>query len=250
VGNSTYNSLQLKVTRRFVHGVEIQGAYTWAHGIDDASDPLVAAAGNRNFPRNSFNLKEERGQSDFDIRQRLSVNYIMELPFGKGRAYLHNGLMGRILEGWQFAGITTVQDGLPYDIFGNRDSEHTALSARASLVGNPAIPAGSPRTQTGPPVSAFALPTFGGPGNLGRNTFVGPGMANWDLVLSKAQSLTERVKLTLRFEFYNLFNRVQFTQPGNLIQDPGTFGVSSGTVTRADGTTSSRQIQLALKVHF
>lgn len=250
VGNSTYNSLQLKVTRKFVHGVEIQGAYTWAHAIDDASDPLVAAAGNRNFPRNSFDLHEERGQADFDVRQRLSVNYIMELPFGKGRAYLHEGAMGRILEGWQIAGITTVQDGLPYDIFGDRDSEHTALSARASLVGNPAIPAGSERTQTGPPVTAFALAAFGGPGNLGRNTFVGPGIANWDVVLSKTQSLTERVHLQLRFEFYNLFNRVEFTQPDNLIQDTGSFGLSTGTVTRADGTSSNRQIQLALKLHF
>ncbi|MBZ5592742.1 MAG: TonB-dependent receptor [Acidobacteriia bacterium] len=250
VGNSTYNSLQFKVTRKFVHGVEIQGAYTWAHAIDDASDPLVAAAGNRNFPRNSFNLHEERGQADFDVRQRLSVNYIMELPFGKGRAYLHEGAMGRILEGWQFAGITTVQDGLPYDIFGNRDSEHTALSSRASLVGSPAIPAGSDRTQTGPPVSAFALAAFGGPGNLGRNTFVGPGLANWDLVLSKTQSLTEHVRLQFRFEFYNLFNRVEFTQPGNLIYDPGTFGLSTGTGTRPDGTSSNRQIQVAMKLHF
>ena len=79
---------------------------------------------------------------------------------------------------------------------------------------------------------------------------VGPGTTNTDLVLSKEQSLTERLHAQLRFEFYNLFNRVQFTQPDNNLLDTGTFGFSSTTVTRPDGTSSNRQIQLALKLIF
>jgi hypothetical protein len=79
---------------------------------------------------------------------------------------------------------------------------------------------------------------------------VGPGTVNTDLVLAKNQSITERMKMQLRFEFYNLFNRVQLAQPGNLIADPGTFGLSTATVSRPDGTSSARQIQLALKLSF
>jgi len=68
------------VTKQMSHGFQIQGAYTYSHSIDDASDPLVAAAGNRTFPRNSLNLRPERGNSDFDIRHRLVINYIYEFP--------------------------------------------------------------------------------------------------------------------------------------------------------------------------
>lgn len=250
VGNSNYHSLQAKVTKQFSHGVQIQGSYTWGHAIDDASDPLLQSIVNRALPRNSFNLKEERGNADFDVRQRLVLNYLVELPFGRGRALLHDGIVGRVLEGWQFNGISAFQDGLPYDIFGNRDSEHTGVSGRAELIGDASIPSGSPRTQTGPPVTAFGLAPFGGPGNLGRNIFVGPGTINTDLALIKDQTLTERFKLQLRIEAYNVFNRVQFDTPGNLIQDPGTFGVSTTTLTRSDGTTSNRQLQVALKLTF
>jgi hypothetical protein len=250
IGNSTYNGLQAKLTKRYGHGMEIQGSYTYSHSIDDASDPLVAAFGNRPFPRNSFDLRQERGNSDFDQRQRLIVNYIWELPFGRGKTYMRDGALGRIMEGWQFTGISLFEDGHPYDVFGNRDSEHTSVSTRADLIGNPGIPAGSARTQTGPPVSAFDLAPYGRAGNLGRNVFVGPGTVNTDLVLAKNQSITERMKMQLRFEFYNLFNRVQFAQPGNLIADPGTFGLSTATVSRPDGTSSARQIQLALKLSF
>jgi hypothetical protein len=197
-----------------------------------------------------LNLKEERGASDFDLRQRLVLNYVVELPFGKGRAYAKNGVAGRILEGWQFAAISVFQDGLPYDIFGNVDTEHTGFASRADVIGNAAIPSGSDRTRTGPLPTAFAIAPFGRGGNVGRNTFVGPGTINTDLVLSKAQRLTERLSAQLRFEFYNLFNRVQFSQPGNSIANPGTFGVSTSTVTRPDGTSSNRQIQLALKLLF
>lgn len=250
IGNSTYHSMQVKVTRRLLHGVQIQGAYTWAHAIDDAGDPIVPGDLNRSFPRNSLNLRAERGNSDFDQRQRLVLNYIWELPFGRGRAYLKNGIVGRVLEGWQLTGISTFQDGLPFEIWGNRDSEHTGLTGRADLVGDPSIPSGSPRTQTGPVWSAFALAPFGRGGTVGRNSFVGPGSINTDLMLSKDQILTERVRMQLRLEAYNLFNRAQFTQPGNNIANPGTFGLSTSTVTRPDFTSSNRQLQLGLKLIF
>jgi hypothetical protein len=250
IAKSYYNGLQVKVTQRFSHSVQIQGAYTWSHSMDNASDPLDAAQGNRTLPRNSFRLNAEYGDSDFDVRQRASINFVYQPNIGRGRAYLNHGIAGRIMEGWELSGITTFQTGQPYDIFGYRDSQHTGLSDRPMVVGSTAIPAGSPRIQTGPPVTAFALAPYDQASNLSRNKFYGPGINNWNTALMKDQALGDRVKLQLRFEFYNLFNRVQLGQPVNTIASVGTFGTSDYQVGEPDGTTGARQIQFALKLIF
>ena len=253
VGNATYNGLQMMFRKQFSRGVQFQAAYTWSHAIDDAADPLVAPGGNRNIARNSFNLKEERGSSDYDLRHRLVVNYVFELPFGPGHAHLNHGLASVVLGGWELSGISTFQSGHPFDIYSGRDSEYTGLTGRPDLVGDPSIPADAPRNQVGPPIDAFATQPFGRPGNLGRNTFTGPTYFNTDLNLVKNTRISERVNLQLRAECYNVFNRIQFDAPGadsNTIASPGTFGQSLSTVVQPDGTTSARQIQLALKLMF
>ncbi len=254
IGNATYNGLQTSFNKQFSHGVQFQAAYTWSHAIDDAADPLVAGQpGNRNIARNSFNLHEERGSSDYDLRHRLIVNYIFELPFGPGHTHLSQGFAAKVLGGWELSGLSTFQSGRPFDIYSSRDSEYTGLSNRPDLVGNPAIPADALRNQTGPPITAFAVQPFGRPGNLGRNTFTGPTYFNTDVNLVKNTHLTERVNLQFRAEVYNVFNRIQFDQPGSsgdTLSSPGTFGQSLSTITQPDGTTSARQIQLALKLLF
>lgn len=253
IGNGTYNGLQTTFTKRFSHGVQFQAAYTWSHAIDDAADPLVAPSANRNIARNSFNLHEERGTSDYDLRHRLILNYVFQLPFGPGHTHFNHGFASRVLGGWELSGLSTFQSGSPFDIYSSRDSEYTGLTNRPDLVGDPSIPAGSPRNQTGPPITAFAVQPFGRPGNLGRNTFTGPRYYNTDLNLAKNTSITERMNLQFRAECYNVFNRIQFAVPGasgDTIASPGTFGQSLSTLTQPDGTTSARQIQLALKLIF
>jgi len=221
--------------------------------IDDSNDPLVPGeATNRSFPRNSFRLYNERGNSTYDIRQRLVINYAWELPFGKGRKFANEGIIAKVLGDWQLSGITTFQGGHPYELFGNVDAEHTSLSARLDLVGNPSLPSGHPKTQTGLNINAFnfASPILGLAGNVARNRFYGPGYANWDMVMSKDVHFTENVRLQFRTEVYNLFNRTEFGQPGDLLQEPSTFGFSTSTITRADNTTSARQLQFGLKLFF
>src|SRR6516225_1618691 len=83
-----------------------------------------------------------------------------------------------------------------------------------------------------------------------RNKFFGPGINTWDTVLQKTTRIFERMSVQCRAEVYNLFNRVQFNQPGNLTSDPGTFGQSTGEVTRPDGTSGARQVQFGLKFQF
>jgi hypothetical protein len=250
IGKSIYHGLQVNIQKRLSYGFQIQGAYTFSHAISDVNDPLVAAAGNRSFPRNSFDLAAERGNSDFDIRHRGVVNYIFEPAIGKGRAHLNQGAVGRVLEGWSFAGITTLQTGHPFDIFGNRDSNHTGLSARATVIGSTSQPAGTDKTFTGPLRSGFELTPYDQQPNLGKNAFYGPDYINFDASLIKDTAITERAKVQLRFEFFNLLNHAQFAQPGNAFASPGTFGLSTATISRPDGTTSARQIQVAAKIIF
>jgi len=262
VGNSIYNSLQAKITHRLSHGLQVQGSYTWAHGIDDSNDPLVPAAGNRGFPRNSRNLGEERGNSDNDIRHVAVINYAWEVPLGKGKGYLNTGAAGKIFEGMQFAGITTVQTGHPFDVYSSTDMERTGLSGRADLVAgqNPFGTAGGNNTPGLKTwfnnTNAFSLrsdgsgaPLFDGPGNIGRNHYYGPGFVDFDLVFAKQMKFTERFNAELRVEGYNIFNHPHFNNPANLVGGTN-FGQIGSTVGRPDATTSARQMQVALKLNF
>ena len=248
IGHSIYHGLQVNIQKRFGHGLQFQGAYTFSHAISDVNDPLVAAAGNRSFPRNTFNLAAERGNSDFDIRHRGVVNFLYEPNFGRGRGYLNSGFVGRVLEGWSVTGIVAAQTGHPYDIFGNQDSNHTGLSARATLIGSASQPSGADKTATGPVLSALELTPYDTQSNLGKNHFYGPNMVNFDAAVFKDTAIKERLKFQIRFEIFNVFNHTQFAQP-NVTWGLGAdaFGVSTATIGRPDGTTSARQIQVAGK---
>jgi len=174
--------------------------------------------------------------------------------------------MGKVFEGMQFSGITTLQTGHPFEIRSSVDSQRTGISAWGDLIGNPyaatSDPTCQPDTSAGKPyfsnLCAFAQPAIGsGPGNIGRNQFYGPGFVDFDLEFSKKAKLTERVGLEFRVEAYNIFNHPHFTNPGadaasagNLIAAGPVFGVITSTVSRPDGTTSARQLQAALKLTF
>jgi hypothetical protein len=249
--SSIYHALQATVTRRLAHGLAVQAAYTWSHAIDNASDPLVPSTGNQEFPRNSFDLAAERGNSDYDVRQRLALNYTWNLPVGRGHKYFSEGVLGKILESWQFAGITTFSKGLPFDVFTDLDTAHTGEIQRADL--NPSgalVPVTNLRTQSGPNLGLFSDPPFGREGNLGRNRFTGPGINNWDIVLQKTFTISERADLEFRTEAYNVFNRVQLSQPDNRTSDLSSFGQSTSEVRRSDGTSGARQIQMGVKIRF
>jgi Carboxypeptidase regulatory-like domain len=256
VANSIYNSLQMKVTHRLSHGLQFHGSYTWAHSIDNASDPIDPAQNNRTFPRNSLDLAQDRGNSDNDVRQTGVVDYIWEVPFGRGKAYLNNGVIGRVFEGMQFSGITTVQTGHPFELRCTRDSQRTGIAQWCDLTGDPWAPGSNddPAQSAGTKVyfrnpAAFAQPAFGRPGTIGRNQLYGPGFVNFDLAFAKNIRMTERVGLELRIEGYNIFNHPHFQQPDNLFTSP-TFGLITATASRPDATTSARQMQVGLKLNF
>ncbi|MGB9432703.1 MAG: hypothetical protein WBQ89_10715 [Candidatus Acidiferrum sp.] len=251
IGNSIYNGMQVNLQKQFSHGLQFQAAYTFSHAIDDINDPLQPAQGNANLPRNSFDLQAERGNSDYDIRHRAVVNFIYEPNIGRGRGHMNEGVVGRLLEGWGLSGIITAQTGHPYDIYGQTDSNHTGEFARVSRKTFISQPPGTDKTYTGPALSSIYNTPFDVLPNTGKNSFYGPGLVNIDTAALKNTALTEKLTLQFRLEAYNLFNHTQFEQPNSQYM-PGspTFGESLSTIVRPDGTTSARQLQVALKLIF
>lgn len=253
IANSQYHGLQTQVSRQFGESVSFQANYTWSHAIDDASDAFLPQQDNLVFPPNSFELKRERGNSSYDVRNRFVANFRAELPFGKGKSRLSEGFVGRALEGWSWSGIVLLQSGFPYEILApGIDSDGTGATQRAdynpkgTLLPPPTNPSGP---VTGPNPGLFSFPFYGGPGNLPRNFFYGPGFKNFDMVFAKLTSVTERFKLEFRAEAYNVFNHPNFNPPDNGLGDL-TFGQSLSEVGRNDGTTGGRQLQFGLKLHF
>ena len=253
IANSNYNGLQTTLTHQFAHNISFQANYTWAHAIDDASDALFPQVNNTVFPADTNDLRPEKGNSSFDVRHRFVANFRAELPFGRGKARLNEGLIGTALEGWSWSGIVLLQTAFPYDIFApGDDSNGTGATQRADYDANgtrtppPTNPSGP---VTGPNPGLFSFPAFGGPGNLTRNQFYGPGFKNFDMVFVKTTHITERLNIEFRAEAYNVFNHPNFAQPDNLVGDL-TFSQSLSELGRNDGTTGSRQLQFGLKLHF
>ena len=255
-GKSFYDGLQLQLSERNFHGLLIQFSYTYSHALDNSSDPLVPTLGNGNYPVNSFDLGREYGNSGTDVRHRGVINFVYQAPFGRGTSRWNGGFAGRAFEGWSLSGIGAFQTGQPYDIYNSDDNGgvfdtlHTGIADRATVVASTSRVSGTDEAHTGPPASAFtATPAFGVVSNVGRNFWYGPGMDNWDFVLAKTTSITERFKLQLRLESYNVFNHVHFQKPDSNLFSP-IFGQSTVQVGQNDGSTGARQIQIGAKLVF
>jgi hypothetical protein len=247
--NSVYHSLQARLEQRLDFGLSLLASYTWSKSIDNGSS-FFSSAGDPNYPQDSYDLRAERGLSNFDMRHRLAVSYSYDLPFGKGRAVLNdNGWISRVLSGWQSFGILQFQTGQPFTValLPDFDNSNTGISSlgfgandRPNLISNPRLTDRTPALwfNTG----AFVIPPRGNFGNAGRNIIEGPGLASVNLSLVKNALIRERATLQFRLETFNLFNRANFGLPDNFIGSP-TFGqiLSAG---------SPRRLQLGLKLVF
>src|SRR5208283_735828 len=129
-----------------------------------------------------------------------------------------------------------------------QDSNHTGLPARGTIAGPTAQPPGTDKTFTGP--ANIVTTPLDAQSNIGKNQFYGPNLVNVDTAVLKTTSINEKLKLQFRLEAFNLFNHTQFNQPVNDIAQGSAFGESLSTLTRPDGTTSARQLQVALKLMF
>ena len=245
--SSHYSSLQAKLDKRFSHGLSFLASYTWSHSLDGASVFFGSGANATTiFPQDNYNLKAERGNSDFDIRQRLSWSFLYELPIPKS-------VPKSLGSGWQIGGILTLQTGQPFSVLTGQDNSSTGLgNDRPNLVGAPN--SGPHTVQRWFNTAAFvpnAPLTFG---NAGRNIVVGPGYRDFDFSILKNTKIGERANLQFRTEFFNIFNHPSFALPSNILAAPN-FGTLFQTPDAAQnnvglGSGGPRLIQFALKVSF
>jgi len=220
-GNSTYNSLQTSLKINNWHGLTSTVNYNWSHSIDDSSDGEDFVQ-NAAQPTDSSNPSSNRGNSNFDVRNRFTWNFIYEFPNRTGN-------WQRLTNGWGLNGILTVQSGQPFHLIFQDDFDGSGQFFPKPDVAGPIV-----YHQRDPnnflDLTAFAVPcdtssgAFNGKastcvpgsrhfGNLGRNSLIGPNFRQFDFSIFKTTSITERLKLELRLEAYNLLNRPNFANP-------------------------------------
>jgi hypothetical protein len=229
-GNSSYNALWITANQRLTRGLQFNASYTWSKSIDYnslSSQGVVV--------QSSYDLRNDRGLSDFDARHRFVVTALYELPF-RG---------DRLVEGWQFAAIVQSQSGSPVNIVtGNSTITGVFNTLRPDVTGPINIIGGVDRwfdTSVFTPVARF--------GNLGRNVVIGPTFNNVDFSIVKTVWLGEIARVQFRTEFFDLFNHANFGQPGNVVGTP-SFGRITNTRFPTGESGSSRQVQFALKLVF
>ena len=211
--NSNYNSLQFSYQINNWHGLTSTVNYTWSHSLDDASDGEDYVP-NASQPNNSQAvIGANRGNSNFDVRNRFVWNFIYQIPDAKDSRYK------LIRNGWGVNGIVTVQSGQPFQL------NYTQFLDLSSF----AVPC-TPITVGGSPAfdgtTGTCVPGTRHFGSLGRNSLIGPNFRQFDFSIYKDTHLTERLVMQLRFEAYNLFNHPNFANPylPNFIADAAPHG--------------------------
>ena len=249
--SSIYHSLQVKVEKRFSHGLQFLSTYTFSKSIDEASGSPVTGGGDSNssnFPQNPFDWSADRALSAFNVKNKFVAAFNYNLPFGRSQAIgaQWNRAMDGILGGWQVNGILTVQSGLPFSVYAtsNADCGCSSGGLRADVVGNP-FPAGFHQTinQWFDP-AAFSDPPLDQYGNSGRNIIPGPGLTDLDFSLFKKFRLDEKRMFQLRAEYFNILNHPNFLYPTTTTDATWNTG---GILTQA---MPARVGQLALKFTF
>jgi hypothetical protein len=247
-GNSSYNALQVDLTRRLAKGLQFRANYTWSKNLDMNSGLTTAQATNQ--PQMTYNRNDlplDWGPAALNITSQSSMSVTYDLPFAKNAS----GLQGKLLRGWQVNGIATLLTGFPFTplLGSNRSGDgNTRNPDRPSL--NPSF--------TGPIIlgkqaqwfnpSAFVVPAAGTYGDLGRGVFTGPGLGELDMSVFKNTAVTERVKLQFRAEFFNLLNRTNLGTPNATVFSGTSISPTAGLITTL--ATTPRQIQFGLKMIF
>jgi len=243
--NSNYNSLYVNLRHRFAHGLTFMQAYTWSRAIDNGS-AIRAHGGDVLLPQDNYNLRGDRGLSNFHVAHRSVSSILWSLPVGKGRKWLNvGGVPNAILGGWQAGTILSMQTGLPFTVTDNQDAANVGEAGyqRPSIIANPNLPSSQRTAARWFNTGVIVLPAPYTFGNLGRNTLQGPGLLSWDFSMVKEFAMKERQLLELRFESFNFPNHPNLSLPSASFPS-----AALGTITST--ATKMREIQFALKYVF
>jgi len=235
-GTTSYHGGYVKLEKRFSGGLSFLTHYTLGTALDYSSQVNETT-------RNFYDPTTSKGRSLFDIRSRAVLSATYELPVGRGKRFFSSGgVVSQVLGNWQVNTIINLHSGFSYFVTVSGDACNCGASAQtANQVGDPKSDFEQSRTKWFN-TAAFAIPPNGTFGNSGRNILSGPWQANLDVSLFKIVRFGENIKLQIRPEFFNAFNRVNFGLPGSTVASP-TYGVITSAA-------EARVIQLALGLAF
>jgi len=248
--DSIYHSFQLRAQKQFAQGLTFMVGYTNAKLIND-SDAMASGWGQITQTQNTYDRRSDRALSALDISQRLTINYVYVLPFGRGRHFgsSWSPWLDRAIGGWQFNGVTVFSKGFPLALTAANTSGAYNLEERPNVNGqNPNLPGGRSTTAKLArwfDTSVFSQPapfTFGNGPRLLPNVR-SDGRKNFDMSLFKAFPIREQMRVEFRAELFNAFNTPRFGNP-NLVVGNASFGISSSQA------NSPRVTQMALKFMF
>lgn len=261
---SNYNGLQMTLGRRVAKGLSFSTSYTFSKTMEGTSQNLAGTA----LPENSFNPKADYSAADIDRRQVLTANSTYNLPFFE---HSNHAALRDTLGGWVVSGVFLLQSGAPANVILNRDYAgigndgqqerpnrvagvdlytHQNCGGANKFNANAYATTGCQYLNP----AAFAIPTFGTFGNLGRNAVYGPKYTSTDVSLFKHFKLGERVDMQFRAESFNVFNRDSLVLASASAGGPpgGTSNVTLGVNGFGVVTTAApgRVLQFGAKVAF
>ena len=247
VSNSNFNGMVLVVRKRSSYGLSFTASYELSKSLDDNSSYLPTDGATGAYA-DSRNRKLDYGRSSFDVRHRVIVSWVYELPLGPNRALLGraHGFLGQAVGGWTLSSITNYLSGFPFTVLASSNTDFSGLnqfSDRVNLrpgVSHVPTDMSSPDNAFDP--SVFDFPGAGSVGNVGRNTLIGPHFINQDFAVLKNFRVAENRRVQLRAEFFNLFNHTNFKLPENVLDQSG--------VGKIGDAYDPRLIQLSLRFQW
>jgi hypothetical protein len=244
IGMSRYNAFQLKVQRRFAHGVGSMLSYTLSRSVDTSSGWFGAenGIGGGGNVQNFWDIDSNRAVSSYDVPHLLTWATIWELPVGRGKRWLNDGAASWILGNWQLNWFLLARSGQPFTPTVGGDPANIGVTGygRPNLVGDPRLE--NPTVDQWFNVAAFAVP-LNQFGDSGRNILRTPGYWNVDLGLQKNIGIGRNREVQVRLEAFNVFNHINWAllNAAVAIDQPAT----AGKITSMSGRP--RQLQFGLR---
>jgi hypothetical protein len=243
-GVSSYHAGVVRVEKRFSRGFNLLGTYTWAKFLNNVDEGGAALGSEGGSYSDFYNRRADRGPSENDIRHRVTLSGVYELPFGRGRRWVGGGPLHYIAGGWSLGGVATIQTAAPFTVRtqANTSNAFSAGSLRANVSRNPNLDGSGRSLQRWFDTDAFSQPAAYTFGNQGVNILRGDGITAINFSVLRDFPIRERARVQFRAEFLNMPNHPNFATPGAVFGSPGLGVVSSAL--------AGRQVQLGLRVIY
>jgi len=241
--SSSFNSLQVKLVKRYAAGLQFLMSYTFGKSLDYAGAP-ASGGGAVGGPQSVTLFEESRGPSGFDVKHRFVLSYVWDLPFGAGHKLASGGLGNALFGNWQLSGIVILATGRPFTVFLNTGVNSGAPSW-PDRIGDGKLD--NPTVDQWFDIADFEAPKEGNRyGTSGRGVLYAPGVQTVDMSLTRRFPIKgDRVRVQFRADAFNLLNTPQFGFPNANIGSP-----TAGRITSMQPDIGNRQMQFSVRLDF